>query len=229
VQPVEAAALEKNQVVEARAEGQGTRMLVGCGRPLMDGKVLIVDPDVQTRCPPGQIGEIWVSGPHVALGYSNRPEQTACTFQAYLADTGEGPFLRTGDLGFVKDGELFVTGRSKDLLIIRGKNHYPHDIEVTVEKSHAALRPNSGAAFAVDVSGEERLVVVQELERHGRDLDRGELVRTIRQAVAEGHELQTHAVVLIKPASIPRTSSGKIQRQACRANFLSGSLEEWVK
>ncbi|MEW6737025.1 MAG: beta-ketoacyl synthase N-terminal-like domain-containing protein, partial [Acidobacteriota bacterium] len=129
-------------------------------------KIVIVDPETLSGCEPDLIGEIWVSGPSVAQGYWNRPEDTASTFHAYLAETGEGPFLRTGDLGFLRDGELFVTGRLKDLIIIDGRNHYPQDIELTVEKSHPALRPACSAAFSVDIDGQERLFVVVEVERN---------------------------------------------------------------
>jgi amino acid adenylation domain-containing protein len=147
-----------------------------------------------------------------------------------LADTGDGPFLRTGDLGLVREGELFVTGRAKDLIIIRGRNHYPQDIELTVSEAHHALRPNGGAAFSLDVNGEERLVVVQEVDRHGAGADMGEITQLIRQVIAESHEVQTYAVVLVKAGHVPKTSSGKIRRRASRDTFLSGELAilyEW--
>src|ERR1044071_351010 len=171
-------------------------------------------------------------GSSVAQGYWNRPEQTEQTFHAYVLTSGEGPFLRTGDLGFLKDGELFVTGRLKDLIIIRGRNHYPQDIELTVERSHPALRPGCGAAFSVDVEGEERLVVVQETDarRQGEQGEPGEIFETIRRAVAAEHELDLYAVILLKQGRINKTSSGKIQRHACRAAFLKGDLDavaEW--
>ncbi len=223
---VQAVALERNRVVEASEHQENVRTLVGCGRAMLDTKIVIVHPESLTQCWPDDVGEIWVSGPSVAQGYWNRPEETEHTFRAYLADTGEGPFLRTGDLGFIKDGELFVTGRLKDLIIIGGCNHYPQDIELTVEQSHPALRTGCGAVFSIDVDGEERLVVVQEVERrYYRNLDIDEVVGAIRQAVAENHELRVSAVALVKPWSIPKTSSGKIQRHACRTRFLAGSLD----
>src|SRR5690606_21713603 len=135
---------------------------VGSGGKLLDQRIVIAHPENMTSLPPDQIGEIWVSGPSVAQGYWNRPEETDRTFRAYLKDTGEGPFLRTGDLGFIQDGELFVTGRLKDLIIIRGLNHYPQDIEATAERAHARVRPGNGAAFACEIDGVERLVLVQE-------------------------------------------------------------------
>jgi amino acid adenylation domain-containing protein/non-ribosomal peptide synthase protein (TIGR01720 family) len=226
---VEAGALEINRVVEAAPGEEGARVLVGCGETLLGQEVLIADPEALTRCRPDEVGEIWVSGPSVAQGYWNREEETGRTFHAYLADADVGPFLRTGDLGFLENGELFVTGRLKDLIIIRGRNHYPQDIERTVEECHAALRPGCGAAFAVEVAGEERLIVVQEVD-HRRHTDFGAVITQIRQAVSEEHEVQVHAVELIKPGTIPKTSSGKIQRHACRAAFLERSLEavaEW--
>jgi acyl-CoA synthetase (AMP-forming)/AMP-acid ligase II/aryl carrier-like protein len=226
IQPFQGTALEQNQAVTARRDDEATRLLVGCGQVLPGQQILIVNPESLVKCSPDQVGEIWLSGPSVSQGYWSRPEETAYTFQAHLADTKEGPFLRTGDLGFLKNGELFITGRLKDLIIIRGRNHYPQDIELTVEQSHPALKPGCGAAFSVEVTGEERLVVVQEVDRHYRNLDIAEVAGTIRMSVAEAHELQVYAVVLIKAGSIPKTSSGKIQRHACKSAFLKGNLTE---
>ncbi len=216
-----------------RSGDAAAQNFVGCGRVRLDQQVLIVDPEVRTRCDDDEIGEIWVAGPSVAQGYWNRPELTAEVFQARLADVsqvpqdegGEGPFLRTGDLGFFHGGELFVTGRLKDLIIIRGRNHYPQEIELTVERCHSALRATGGAAFAVDIEREEQLVVVHELDRQHRDADRGEVLAAIRRAVAEEHEVTPYAIVLIKAYSIPKTSSGKIQRRACRQAYLEDRLE----
>ena len=199
-----------------------SRQIVGCGRTWLDDKIAIVDPETCEQCPGNRVGEIWVSGASVAQGYWHRQTETERTFNAYIKETGEGPFLRTGDLGFLLDGELFVTGRIKDVIIIRGRNHYPQDIEQTVEQSHPALRPGCGAAFVVELKGAERLIIVQEVERiYLRKLKTDEIVGNIRQTVASGHELQVYAVALIKPGSIPKTSSGKIQRHACQAEFYS--------
>lgn len=228
------AALEQNRVVTFSTEQTNTSTLVGCGKTWLEQRVVIADPETRIQRTSGQIGEVWVSGPGVAAGYWNKPEATEHTFGAYLADTGEGPFLRTGDLGFVQDGELFITSRLKDLIIIRGRNHAPQDIEYTAEKSHPALRPGGGAAFSVDgthISGVdagagECLVIVHEVNRHYRDVDVEQVAAALRQAVAETHELQVYAVVLVKAGSIPKTSSGKLQRQACRAKFFAGSLEQ---
>jgi len=231
IQRVLAGELERNSVVKSLIFSKESRMIVGCGRPHLDTKVYIVNPESLTCCKEGQVGEIWVSGSSVASGYWNRSSATQETFQAYLKDTEEGPFLRTGDLGFLLDDELFVTGRLKDMIIIRGQNHYPQDIELTVEKSHIALRPTCGAAFTIEVKGKERLVIVQEIERtYLRKVNINEVVGNILEAVAVEHSLQVSAVVLVKTASIPKTSSGKIQRDACRVKFLNGSLdvvEDW--
>jgi acyl-CoA synthetase (AMP-forming)/AMP-acid ligase II len=232
VRYINSAALEHNQAMPSTTNDEEgiTRAIVGCGRSLEE-KILIVDPESLTPCPENKVGEIWVYGPSVACGYWNRPDLTEKTFSGYLANTGEGPFLRTGDLGFLQDGELFVTGRIKDVIIIRGQNHYPQDIELTVEKSHPSLRPSCGAAFTVEIKGEERLVIVQEVERNYlRSLNVNEVVGNIYQAVAAQHSLQVYATVLVKTGSIPKTSSGKIQRFACRSGFLNGTLnvvEDW--
>jgi acyl-CoA synthetase (AMP-forming)/AMP-acid ligase II len=221
---LEIAALEKHRVVEKSAPRSGTRTYVSCGRPMGDTRVEIVNPETRTRCVPNAIGEIWVFDPSIARGYWKRPEETRDTFQAYLADVGEGFFLRTGDLGFIKDGELYITGRLKDLIIIRGTNHHPQDLEWTVQQVHSELRPNCGAAFSIEVNGEEKLVIVQEVERRAQNLDLEAKIVAIRQAIAEEHELQTYAIVLAKPGSLLKTSSGKIQRRACRDSFLAGEL-----
>ncbi|HEX8183410.1 MAG TPA: AMP-binding protein, partial [Blastocatellia bacterium] len=223
-------ALAHGRATEPSGAGDDdAREMVGCGKSLGAQEVAIVGPETFTRRLPGEVGEIWVSGRSVAQGYWNRPEETARVFRARIAGTDDGPYLRTGDLGFVYDGELFVAGRLKDLIIIRGRNHYPQDIELTVERTHAALRPGCGAAFSIDVAGEERLVVVQEVElRHQPDLN--EVIGRIRQRVAENHELQLYAVSIIKGGTIPKTSSGKIQRHASKAAFVNGTLEcisEW--
>ncbi|AUB36054.1 Acyl-CoA synthetase [Nostoc flagelliforme CCNUN1] len=219
-------AFKQNFVETVTPEEEDTKAIVGVGRSCLDQKIVIANPELLTKCPDGQIGEIWVCGPSVAGGYWKKPQETQQTFNAQLQDTGEGPFLRTGDLGFLLDGELFITGRIKDMIIIRGQNHYPQDIELTVQKSHSALRPNCSAAFSVEVEGVERLVIVQEVQRsYLRQLEVMEVVRAVCQAVSEQHQLQVYAVVLLKTASIPKTSSGKIQRHACRDGFLNGSLD----
>jgi acyl-CoA synthetase (AMP-forming)/AMP-acid ligase II len=219
---ISASALEQNLVSDA-SDPDDQRTLVGCGKTLIDQQIVIVNPETLIRCEPKQIGEIWVSGPSVAQGYWNRAEETRPTFEARLADTNEGPFLRTGDLGFMRDGELYITGRIKDLIVICGRNLYPNDIEVTAERSHLSLRPGCNAAFSIIGDEEERLILVQEIEfRHRPDLL--ETLNAIRQAVVEEHGVRVHEVVFIMPGTIPKTSSGKIQRHACKNAYFEGSL-----
>ena len=228
IQSVQADALERNQIITAPWEAPDCWLLVGCGEAGAGHEVCIVDPERLTRCEAGTVGEIWVAGPSVANGYWNRGQETADTFEARL-DTGQGPFLRTGDLGFLLNEELFITGRRKELIILRGRNHYPHDLEATAEKTHPALRSCIGAAFSIDTEGEERLVVVHEMNSR-MQAEPGAVIAAIRQAIAEEHELQVYAVVLTRSGEIPRTTSGKIQRFLCRNAFLAGNLEsfsEW--
>jgi acyl-CoA synthetase (AMP-forming)/AMP-acid ligase II len=241
---VQVTAFEQNRIVAAGAKDQNVRKLVGSGHALRDTRIVIVDPESLRVCAPDQVGEIWVSGPSVTQGYWNRPEDTERACRAFLKDTGEGPFLRTGDLGFLKSGELFVTGRLKDMIIISGRKLYPQDIELTVEECHPALRPACCAAFSADGTGEEQLIIAAEIEPRyqlnisgnatgearkpskGRlPLDIEAVVRAIRRAVAEEHDVRVHTVALLRAGHIPKTSSGKVQRHACRASFLKGTLE----
>jgi acyl-CoA synthetase (AMP-forming)/AMP-acid ligase II len=222
---VDADKLTENQVLAATSNQQNIKTLVGCGRSEIDTEIAIAHPESCTPCQDLEVGEIWVSGSTVAQGYWRNPEQTQQTFRATLKGNDSKHFLRTGDLGFIKDGELFITGRLKDIILIQGRNHYPQDIELTVENSHPALRASCGAAFAVEFKGEEQLVVVQEVERsYLRQLDVNEVVGNIRQAVAAEHDIRVHTVLLVKTGTVPKTSSGKIQRQACRQNFLHNTL-----
>jgi acyl-CoA synthetase (AMP-forming)/AMP-acid ligase II/acyl carrier protein len=220
---VQAGALEAGHAIKTTS-AEDAYTLVNCGGASAQDKVVIVDPKTLTECAPGAVGEIWVAGPGVAQGYWNDPAETDRIFRAYLPENGDGPFLRTEDLGFLLDGKLFVTGRLKDLIIIRGLNHYPQDIELTVERCHTALRPGCCAAFSVEVAGEERLVIVQEVDQR-RQFRAETVIESINEAVAREHELQAHAIVLVTPGTVPKTSSGKIQRFACREAFLSGALE----
>ncbi|MBR8830412.1 MAG: 2-succinylbenzoate--CoA ligase [Chroococcopsis gigantea SAG 12.99] len=221
-------AMEKNQVISDGGDNSVT--LVSAGKPAVD-TLKIVNPETLQLCRDDEIGEIWVSSPSVAQGYWNRSQLTEVIFKATLPDRADTYFLRTGDLGFINGGELFITGRLKDLIIIRGRNHYPQDIELTVENSHPALREGCGAAFAVEIDTEEKLVIVFEVKRsYIRKLNVEEVTKAIARAVLENHELQPHAIVLLKTGSIPKTSSGKIQRHACKAEYLEGSLNvvgEW--
>lgn len=228
----EAEALTNNKVVEASDE-KLARAITSCGLIVPETKVVIVNTDTLKQCRPDQVGEIWVSSPSVAEGYWQRADATQETFCAYLADTEEGPFLRTGDLGFIKDGELYISSRIKDLIIIGGTNHYPQDIEWNVEQSHPALRPNSSAAFSIQVDGEEKLVVAQELERGSivkpEDID--EIFNVIRKVITQEHELSVYGLLLLSRGSLPKTASGKIQRNICWKLFQEGSLDviaSWI-
>src|SRR5262249_51673355 len=163
--------------------------------------------------------------------YWQRPLETDESFRAYVPETGDGPFLRTGDMGFLSDGELFVTGRLKDLIIIRGLNHYPQDVEATVHESHPALRPGGTSAFSIDVSGSEELVVVQELDLR-KTVEFDLVIRAIQESIFEQHEIQVYGLALVKPGEVPKTTSGKLQRRACRDMYLNGSLDviyQWVR
>lgn len=223
VTSVQTDALAQNRV-KAAVDGAKTQQLVSSGCGWLNEEIVIVNPETCIPCAPDEVGEIWVSGEHVAQGYWLHPQVSQTTFEATLADTAQGPYLRTGDLGFLQGGELFVTGRIKDLLIIRGRNHYPQDIELTAERSHPILRPGCGAAFSIELDGEERLVVVQEVERHAKADEIETAVAAIRQAVADQHELQAYAILLIRTGTLPKTSSGKVQRRACRDRYMEGSL-----
>lgn len=243
VHTVQKVAMEQHQLALPCIGTIGSQTLVGCGKSLGDQKIRIVDPDTLTTCGPNNIGEVWVAGNSVSQGYWNQPQATQETFGAYLADSGEGPFLRTGDLGFLHHGELFITSRLKDVIVIRSKTYHPQDIEYTVEQSHPALRSHCCAAFAVEFQGAESLIVVQEIERCRRakphalgvgHKESGEILRhldidlimgNICQAVIEKHDVPVSAIVLIQAGSLPKTSSGKIRRHACRTQFLNQHLD----
>jgi len=197
--------------------------LVSCGRNLPTQEIKIVNPENFVECPPDQVGEVWVRGESVAQGYWNKPKESQDSFQAHTSK-GEGPFLRTGDFGFLENGNLYVTGRLKDLVIIRGINHYPQDIEHTLEKEIEGLRLGCGAVFSIEQDGEEKLIVMWELDSSS-SAQQETLAQKIREKVAEKHEVNAYAVVFIKKGSIPKTSSGKIQRHACKEGYLEESLE----
>jgi len=221
---LDAIALTQGKVRELAPEADGARNLVGCGQTLPDQKIVIANPETKTVCAADEIGEVWVGGPSMAQGYWKRPDVTEAMFHAYLKDSGEGPFMRTGDLGFMLDGELFITGRLKDLIILRGVNFYPQDIELTVYRCHPRLRVDCAAAFAVEQDDREQLVIVAEVERH-KSGQFGEVFQAIRRAVAGEHDLNVDAIALIRAGSVPKTSSGKIQRHACKQNYLDGTLD----
>jgi acyl carrier protein len=233
---IDGVALEQSRVLLTEPDTASVRKIVGCGQVELEQagleqNIKIVNPNALTRCASNEVGEIWVSGPSLAQGYWQRLEETIHTFRAVVADGDGTLFLRTGDLGFIYQDELFVTGRLKDLIIIRGRNHYPQDIEWTVQGSHPSLRVGHSAAFSIAVDGFERLVIVAEVERQAlRHLNVDDITNAVRQTVSENHQLQVYAIALLKPGSLPKTSSGKIQRGACRAAFQAQSLAivgEW--
>jgi len=207
-------ALGRRVVSEADAGDAGAVDVASCGHPVPGVDVRVVDPDSGAELDAGRVGEIWVKSPTRCRGYWNRPEETRRCFEARTAD-GEGPYLRTGDAGFVDDGEIFLTGRLKDLIIIAGRNVYPQDIEATVDAAHPALRPGCGAAVGIEVDGSEQLAVVHEV-RAGSEEQVDEIVSAVRRAVSERHRETVHTVALLQPGTVPKTSSGKIQRHACR-------------
>jgi len=181
---ISARALEQNRFVDHGEPDEDQRILVSCGRTRLGQILSVVNPDTLDQCAVGEVGEICVSGSSVARGYFNRPVETVEVFGLRLPKLADQPFLRTGDLGFIQDGELFITGRFKDLIIIRGRNHYPQDLELTVEQCDEALRPGCGAAFSVDIEGEERLIIVQEVDQR-KNPDLEALIEDIRLAIAE--------------------------------------------
>ncbi|MDB4887136.1 MAG: 8-amino-7-oxononanoate synthase [Gemmatimonadetes bacterium] len=216
--------LESGELRAPDDSGASAITLVASGEPVAEQVVAIVDPDTGAICLDGQVGEIWVAGDSVAAGYWGRPDASAATFHARLPDFSQR-FLRTGDLGAFAEGQLVVTGRLKDLVILDGRNYYPHDIEVAAERSHASLRAGFAAAFSVQAGGRERLVLVAEVVRqHKPELDSA-LFQAIRTELAGTIGVVPDEIVLIRQNTIPRTSSGKIQRRACRVAYLDGSLE----
>ncbi|MGV7929750.1 MAG: fatty acyl-AMP ligase [Spirochaetota bacterium] len=219
--------LLENKVVLASDDFPGqtlTQNCISCGAPLDDNEVLIVNPESGEKCESDRIGEIWVKSRSVALGYFDDSSSTNQTFNAYLSDTGEGPFLRTGDLGFLYENQLYVTGRIKDMIIINGKNIYPHDLERTAENSHPSLRKGCNAAFAIIIDTQPKLVLVQEII-DGEDSNIKEMYSSIRKCIATNHDLYIDKIVLIEARTIPKTSSGKIKRHACLNDFLSNKLK----
>ena len=238
---VQRKALEENKIIPSNAKDVNPHTLVSCGRSLIDQKIAIVHPETLISCQPGEVGEIWVSGSSVAKGYWQQPKVTELTFNAYLKDTKKGPFLRTGDLGFLDRGELFFTGRLKDMIVIKGRNHYPQDIEKTVEETNSWIRPSCVASFSIDLAGEEKLIVLAEVERRYWSSNRlsvksngnstsdtisvKDLTQSIKREIFKNHDLQVHTILLLKPGSLPKTSSGKIQRHACRTDFVNSDLE----
>jgi natural product biosynthesis luciferase-like monooxygenase protein len=226
---VDSRELEQDRVVlvpETQQKDRVCQALVSSGRVRLETELRVVDPQTCADVENDHVGELWVSGPTVCQGYWERAEETSQTFEAHT-NNGVGPFLRTGDLGFVHEGEVFITGRAKDLVIIRGRNIYPQDIEATVDTAHPMIRPGAGVAFSVDRDGSEELIVVQELQRRAlKQPPIDEIARAIVKAVADAHEVEASVIVLIRTATVPKTSSGKLQRRKAREQFLGDTLTE---
>ena len=221
---VDRAALEERRVrIVSGPDVPGARDLVGCGRALLDQRVVIVDPERAARSAPDEVGEVWVSGGSVAQGYWADAALSETIFAARIAGEAGQSYLRTGDLGFLLDEELFICGRLKDVIIKAGLNYFAEDVEQTVARCDPGLRPNCCAAFAVEAAGAERLVIVQELD-YGRKGDARTIIGSIQIAVSKQHDVMADAIVLIRPGSLEKTGSGKVRRQTTRALFLSSEL-----
>lgn len=217
---------DRDALLQRRVKpSEGGVLLVSSGSAVPRHEVRIVHPETRRVCESDEIGEIWVSGPSVAAGYWGQPELSSKTFDARLDESDESrAFLRTGDLGFLDGSDLYVAGRIKDLIIIRGRNHYPQDIEASVERSHHRIRPGCTAAFGLDRNGAEALAVVAEIGRAHTGMDLDEVVDAVRSAVSRDHALEVNELALVPFATLPKTSSGKIRRSAAKESFLRG---EW--
>jgi acyl-CoA synthetase (AMP-forming)/AMP-acid ligase II/alkylation response protein AidB-like acyl-CoA dehydrogenase/acyl carrier protein len=216
--------LQSGRGVPSDVSNQRSTTLVSCGQSAVGQDLRIVDPASKRILPESEVGEIWLRGPHITTGYWGNDADTREFCRASIADGEEG-FLRTGDLGFMHAGELYVTGRIKDVIIIRGQNHYPQDIERTVEACHPAVQPAGCSAFGITEEGEERLVIAVEVQRSAlRDLDSEAVAAAIRRNVVDAHEIAVHAVVLLKPFMLPKTSNGKLYRRGARQGFLESTL-----
>ncbi len=221
---VDAAELERGRAeLVSSKDSARTQELVGCGGAGPFGRVLVVDTESWTECAADQVGEVWVSGPVVCQGYWNRPSETAETFTGVLAN-GDGPFVRTGDLAFFHGGDLVLCGRLKELIIIHGRNLYPQGIEEAVQQVEPSLASLPVAVFSVDSEDGERLVVVQAVDSSGTTAELADLAERIRLGVTGTHQVEVYEVVLVEPAAVPRTQSGKVRRRTCREAYLNGSL-----
>jgi 8-amino-7-oxononanoate synthase len=251
---IDASELEAKRLAPSNGKGKSTT-LVSCGAVGEGTRVIVVDPLSRRTTSANEIGEIWISGASVAKGYWNQPAESEATFGAFTADTSEGPYLRTGDLGAIQNGELFITGRLKDLIILRGRNIYPQDVERAIEDAAEFVKPNCSAAFMIGDLGQETLAValeasrelVRQLRHAAKDNDNPTaehniqsegnrhseveaLVNRIREQIAERLEVVPARVVFVQPGAFPRTSSGKVQRQACKTGLENGTLPaiyEW--
>lgn len=228
--------IDRARLREGRVVPGDDQRIISVGRARLSRRFVIVDPATRLPREDGVVGEIWMSGDDIPLGYWGRPDTTEETFGARLADTGEGPFLRTGDLGVLLEGELYVTGRLKDVIIVGGRNHYPQDIEVCAEEAHSWIRPGCTAAFSVEGESGEKVVLVAEVMRPAasRRTANGEappaaptldhIRRRLLTAVSAEHGIQLDDIHLVTPASTFKTSSGKVQRALCRTAYEQGEF-----
>ena len=235
IQYVQEQPLREGHVVIAHKEKRGVRSLIGCGHSWLENRIRIVNSETRQPCPANEVGEIWVQGPGVGKGYWQQPDATEQTFQAYLSDVDEGPFLRTGDLGFLYHDELFITGRLKEVIKFWGGGVYPQQLEETLETLFPNLLTHSSAAFSVELAGAERVVIAQELDRHTYHNRTPQQVKTmvkrIRCALLTRHFIDVYAIAFLKPGGLPKTTSGKIQRRICAQQFLAEELpaiEQWT-
>jgi acyl-CoA synthetase (AMP-forming)/AMP-acid ligase II len=223
--------LRNNSVVQSNYDGDVIE-LVNCGHSWLDQEVCIVNPKTFCLCGERQIGEIWVKGNNIARGYWQKTVETKSTFKAYLKDSGKGPFLRTGDLGFMDNGCVYFCSRIKDIIIIRGVNYYPHDIEQTVGQSHSGIVSGASVAFSIMQDEEEALIIVAEISKRYRFYEPyqlndvfNEIKNSIRRNITDAYDLSAKDIVLVKQFSIPKTTSGKIQRSKCKKDYLSNDLD----
>lgn len=227
----DSAQLSQGRVEVVHRPGPGVQRLVSCGYVAAGQPIAIVDPVRHVQCTSAEIGEIWTKGPCTTAGYWRNESATAKTFVNFLSPASDGPYLRTGDLGFVHDGQLYVTGRMTDTVIVRGRKYAPQDLELTAQRNCASLQPDAGAVFTVEAEGAERLVLVHELARSAlRELQASDVFRSIARAIAAEHGLRVHEIVLIKPGTLPKTTSGKVQRQRTKTLLASNELaivEKW--
>lgn len=219
----------RGDAVVARSGPEPMVPLVACGPPGLGTQVRVVDPTSGRERASGEVGEVWVSGPGVARGYWGAPEESAATFGATVPGLPGRHFLRTGDLGCLLDGDLYLTGRQKDVIVIQGQNHYPHDLERDAERAHPALRPTCTAAFAVEADGAPRVLLCAELVSYGASRDPGQIAATVGAHLLRRHGVRLHALVLLRRGGVPKTTSGKVRRGACRDRYLAGTLPVYAE
>lgn len=218
----------KAHIVEVLEDGitENAIKVMSCGTAEEGHRIAVVNPETLEPCDDLNVGEIWLKSPSVAKGYWNKPELTETQFKAYLPDTKEGPFFRTGDMGFLYNDELYVSGRLKDMIIIRGKNYFPQDIELKVEQADESLREGCGVAISTEIDNEEQLVIIQEVKReYLKTIDVEKVQQAIRRAVFADIGIQPQNIVLIKPSTLPKTSSGKLQRSQAKTYYLEGAFQ----